>query len=70
MCCRTTPYDNGSAVKIRYIMMGRSVRVNNRMDPFPSMDLLILNGTLLRIFDLNIPGGSCICIYVKAIIQK
>jgi hypothetical protein len=42
MCCRTTAYDNGSAVKIRYIMMGRSVRVNNRMDPFPSIDLLIL----------------------------
>ena len=28
------------------------------------------NGTLLRLFDLNVPGGSCICIYVKAIIIK
>jgi hypothetical protein len=26
------------------------------------------NGSLLRIFDLNKPDGSCICIYVKAII--
>jgi hypothetical protein len=28
------------------------------------------NGTLLRIFDLDEPGGSRICIYVKAIIIK
>ena len=28
------------------------------------------NVTLLRIFDLMVPGGSCICIYVKAIIKK